>query len=165
MSARRVANHASASEAGIAPGSYANRPWSSSTITSGSGAKRPPCDIRPLLDHAAGNARTAAAQRSRLVGVVVATCVDHERVALQRGQALQMRRGNRGGVGAIGANGDAREVAFMTHRFGALMLAGVLRIEVTTGGEGRTLLAILLARIAAGLLMQVEAMVARRQAL
>ena len=38
-----------------------------------------------LLDHAAGDARPAAAKGSRLVGIVVAASMDHERAPLDVG--------------------------------------------------------------------------------
>ena len=51
-----------------------------------------------LLNHAAGHARTAAAQRRRMVGVIVAAGMHHQRTLLDVGQ-LQARRQH--GIGGI----------------------------------------------------------------
>jgi hypothetical protein len=55
-----------------------------------------------LFDDAAGDAGTAAAERLRLIAVIVAAGMDHHRLAAQRADILDVRRAKRLGHSAVG---------------------------------------------------------------
>src|SRR5689334_10642529 len=96
-----------------------------------------------LLDHAAGDALAPAAQRHRLVGVVVAAGVDHEGLALDLGQALEARRRQRQDRTAVAAHHQRWQVAHVAAAGGPEVLLGAARVVVPAGGAGRHLLAVL----------------------
>src|SRR5689334_19514176 len=83
-----------------------------------------------LFDDAAGDAAAAAAERGRLVAVIVAAGVDHHRLSLQRGDVLQMRRGQRLRRGAVRSRLQQWKITLMAAAVGAFVLAGLLRIEM-----------------------------------
>jgi hypothetical protein len=116
-----------------------------------------------LLDHTAGDALAPAAQRGRLVGIVVAAGVDHEGLAFHVAQLGQARRRHRDAGTAIAAHHQRRQVAHVAvaGRSGMVLAGGW--IVVAAGGPGRYRLAVLLVGTAAAGLVHVETVRAGRQ--
>src|SRR5215207_4764867 len=90
-----------------------------------------------LLNDTAGNTGTATAERLRLVGVVVAGGMDHQRVALEQVEisdpgCCQLPLGR-----AIRGDGEYRQVAQMASALRPLVLLRLFRIPVPTGGSPR----------------------------
>lgn len=101
----------------------------------------------------------------RLIGVVVAAGVQHHRMALQLRNRLQVRRGERPLGCPIGAHGHPRQVAQVARALGTEVLARRGGIQMRARRPGRRHLAVGGGRgVARRLLMHVEAVVARRQA-
>src|SRR6516225_8258794 len=83
-----------------------------------------------LHNHTAGNARATAAQRCRLVGVVITACVDHYRAALNVGHAEMWRRSGLRSF-AAGIDGKYWHIALVTLALRPEMFAGVSRVVMS----------------------------------
>src|SRR5690606_13120091 len=124
---------------------------------------RPRRPGRLFRNDAAGDAAAAAAQGLRVVAVVVAARVHHQRAALYVGQ-LQARREYRRGGSAVGGNVQRRQippVAVVRPRCAVLFRAvGIVVAACGPGGHG---LAVLLLGVAAAVFVYVETVYAGRQ--
>src|SRR5438105_128283 len=85
--------------------------------------------LLPGLDDAARDARAATAVGLRLIGIVVAALVDHERLALQLAQC-EMRGGHGPRRRAIRRDLERRKVAEVSRALRTGMLVRLLRIVV-----------------------------------
>ena len=125
-----------------------------------------PSDVRRsrgLPRHAAGDARAAATQWGRLIGIIIAAGVDHDGVAFD-GSDGEMRCRDRLGRFAIGVDGQYRHVALMAFAHRSEMFAGISRVEMAAGRHASRGLAIRAgARAAIGIGVNMESVVARRQ--
>lgn len=118
----------------------------------------------PLRDDPTGDAPPTPAVLLGRIGVVVAPRVDHERAALEVGEpeAWRHRFAERFSRGIDGQEGKITKVALTR---GTLVAAGPLRIVVGPGGECGLHRPIFLGRLTARVLMHVQAMGTRREAL
>jgi hypothetical protein len=115
-----------------------------------------------LGNDTADQASTAAAEHGGLVGVVVATGVDHERSAFQVTQFEAW--GEHGLVGvALHVDVEGGQVAEVAFAPGKFMFAGFLRVVMASGGEGGDFFAVFFLGEAAGVFMDVKAMEAHGQ--
>src|SRR3954454_21359496 len=118
-----------------------------------------------LFYETAGDPAAAAAQRLRLIGIIVPAFVDHQRASLN---ILQRQAGSHDRLVRHARRVDDdqdRKIAEMSGALGAQMLARACRVEVSARGEPGSRLAIVLPRSAVGVLMDMEAMLAGRQTL
>jgi hypothetical protein len=116
-----------------------------------------------LPGHAAGDARAAAAQWGRLIGIIIAAGVDHDGVPFDSSDG-EMRCRDRLRRFAIGVDGQYRHVALMAFAHRSEMFAGIRRIEMAARRHASRGLAIRAgARTAIGIGVNMESVVARRQ--
>ena len=113
-------------------------------------------DAFSAADDAAGDARAAATQRRRVVGVVVAADVDHQRALVDVGQRLQPRRQHRVGGAAIGGDEQRRQIAQVAVAPGLAVLLRALRVIVPARAQCRHRLAGVLLRRATRVLVHVK---------
>src|SRR5690606_16315249 len=109
-----------------------------------------------LLDHPTSDPRAATAKRLRMVGVIVAALMHHQRQPLDIAQALQAWRQDRLAGLALGVNHQGRKVAQVAVAPRFAVLATVLRVPVTACGSRRSGLAVDVGRLATALCVQVE---------
>ena len=104
-----------------------------------------------LFDHAAGNARSTAAQGSGLVGVIVAAGMDHDGTALEilDAQIGSMQLGADSALG-IGINGG--QVALVSVFAGAFVPAGFIGVKVSARSQAGNFFAVFFSRGAGCLL-------------
>ncbi len=115
-----------------------------------------------LLNHTTGYTRSAATQRSRLIGIVVPACMDHERAALDIGH-LESRSSDGSGCCSVSPDGECRKIAEMSLALVAFMLACCGWIIVSACGKAGNLLAVLHSCRAVRVLVNMEPMEPRRQ--
>jgi len=119
--------------------------------------------LATLLNNAAGDARAAPAQRCRLVGVIIAACVDHNRAALNICHGEVRHRHSLRSL-AAGIGGQHWHVALVALAVWSKMFAGVGRIVMATRCDAGCWLAV---RSIAGTTIRIhvdmESVVARRQ--
>jgi hypothetical protein len=89
----------------------------------------------------AGDACTATAQRRRVIGMVVAADVDHQRALVDVGQRLQTRRQHGVGGAAVGGNEQRRQIAQVAIPPGCTVLLRALRVIVPARAQRRHRLA------------------------
>jgi hypothetical protein len=87
-----------------------------------------------LHRHTAGNAPAAAAQRFRLIGIIITACVDHYRAALNVGHG-KMWCCNRLRSFAAGINGKHWHIALVTLTLRPEVLASVSRVVMASRGH------------------------------
>jgi hypothetical protein len=115
-----------------------------------------------LRNDAANQASTAATQCSRLIGMVVATGVNHQRSAFQVTQFEAW--GEHGLVGfAIHVDVERRQVAEVAFAPGKFMFAGFLRVVMASGGEGGDFFAVFFLGKTTGVFVDVKSMEAHGQ--
>ena len=88
---RRIAGSSPAAATGSSCSSPRSS-WRDARLCLGPAGLAPDRRLSRLLDHAAGDAVTAATQRLRLVAVIVTAGMDHQRLAAQLGHVLDSRR-------------------------------------------------------------------------
>src|SRR5690554_2310409 len=132
-----------------------------------SGGKQGPAGAPPsarsdrqvrVSDHPTSHPRAATPQRLGFIGMVITASMNHQSAAFDLVKLLDPRRQHRVVGGVIAVHVERRQVAQMAVTVGACMLAGALRIVVTTRCLGRDGLTVLFRRIAAAVLMHMEAM-------
>src|SRR3982074_3389805 len=103
---------------------------------------------RRLCNHAASDTSPATAQWLRLIAVIVAADMDPHRSAAQYRHILDMRRDLGLRRVAVACYLQHRQIAEMAVPCRSLMLAGMLRVEMTAGSTGWHRLAVFGGRLA-----------------
>jgi hypothetical protein len=118
-----------------------------------------------LFDHATGDPGATTAKRGGLIGIVVTTGMDHQRVAAQCLDILDPRRDEALGRGAVREDLQYRQIANVTLPAWSFMLAGMIGVQVPAGGSSGGGRAIHGTRTAVAVRVNMEAVRTRGQAL